>query len=82
MWSKHHPCEYRRFSVAVRAVVIDGELLGYDLLLGMDTIKELGGVRINDEARARFTEAGLALSTAMELEQPEFDQCTKSWMVS
>ena len=34
-------------SVAVQALVVDGELLGYDLLLGMDSITQLGGITVN-----------------------------------
>ena len=33
--------------VAVQVLIVDRELLGYDLLLGMDSITQLGGITVN-----------------------------------
>ena len=38
----------------VRALVVDGILLGYDLLLGLNMIRELGGMAIFDTGEVRF----------------------------
>ena len=60
--------------------------LGFDLLLGMDVIKKLDGVHIDEGGKAHFAEAAHTLGATIELEQPdfhaEFDQRTKSWTVS
>ena len=67
-------------------LVVNSKPLGFDLLLGMDVIKKLGSVHINERGKAHFTEAADTLGVTIELEQPEFrtefDQCTKSWTVS
>ena len=61
------------------------QAIGFDLLLGMDVIKKLGGVHIDEGGKARFAEAAQTLGVTIELEQPdfraEFDQRTKSWTV-
>ena len=61
--------------------VVNSKPLGFNLLLGMDVIKKLGGVHIDKRGKAHF-----ALGATIELEQPdfraEFDQHTKSWTVS
>ncbi len=41
--------------VVVQALVMDGELLGYDLLLGMDSIMQLGGITVNGSGNIRFS---------------------------
>ena len=41
-------------SVAVRALVVDGDLLGYDLLLGLNAIRQLGGMAMSDTGEVRF----------------------------
>ena len=67
-------------------LIVDSQLLGFDLLLGIDIIKALGGVRIDGRGEAHFSEAGAPLCAAIKLEEPdfsaEFDQHTKSWTVS
>ena len=66
-------------------LVVSSKPLGFDLLLGMDVIKKLGGVHIDEEGRAHFAEVDLALGATIALEQPdfraEFDRHTKSWTV-
>ena len=63
-----------------------GKQQGFDLLLGMDIIKKLGGMHIDERGKAHFAEAAHTLGATIELEQPdfraEFNQRTKSWTVS
>ena len=67
-------------------LVVNSKTLGFNLLLGMDVIKKLGGVHIYEGGQAHFAEVALPLVATIELEQPdfraEFDQRTKSWLVS
>ena len=67
-------------------LVVKSKPLGFDLFLGMDVIKKLGGMHIDEGGKAHFTEAAHTLGVTIELEQPdfraEFDQSTKSWTVS
>ena len=67
-------------------VVVNNKPLGFDLLLGIDVIKKLGEVHIDELGKAHFAEAANTLGATIELEQPdfraEFDQRTKSWTVS
>ena len=66
-------------------LVVNSKPLGFNLLLGMDVIKKLGGVHING-GMAHFAEAAHTLGATIELQQPdfhaEFNQSTKSWTVS
>ena len=54
--------------------------------MGMDVIKKLGGVHIDEGGKSHFAEAAHTLGATIKREQPdfraEFDQCTKSWTVS
>ena len=63
-------------------VVKKSKPLGFDLLLGMDVIKKVGGMHIDEGGKEHFAEAALALVATIELEQldfrTEFDQRTKS----
>ena len=67
-------------------LVVNSKPLGFDLLLGMDIIKKLGGMHIDEGGKAHFAQAAHTLGATIEIEQPdfcaEFDQCTKSWTVS
>ena len=67
-------------------LVVNSKPLGFDLLLGMDVIKELGGVHIDKRGRVHFSEVALTLGATIKLEEPdfyaEFNRCTKSWTVS
>ena len=67
-------------------LVVNSKPLGFDLVLGMDVIKKLGGLHIDERGKAHFAEAAHTLGATIELEQPdfraEFDQHTKSWTVS
>ena len=67
-------------------LAINSKPLGFDLLLGMDVIKKLGGVYIDEGGKAHLAEAAHTFGATIELEKPdfcaEFDQRTKSWTVS
>ena len=41
-------------TVDIEALVVDKQLLGFDLLLGIDAIKELGGVYLMESGKAHF----------------------------
>ena len=70
----------------MNVLVVNSKPLGFDLLLGMDVIKKLGGVHIDEGGKEHFAVAAHTLGATIELEQPdfrtEFDQRTKSWTVS
>ena len=75
-----------RNPLKINVLVVNSKPLGFDLLLGMDVIKKLGSMHINERGKAHFAEAAHTLGATIELEQldfrAEFDQCTKSWTVS
>ena len=52
--------------------------LGFDLLLGMDVIKKLGGVHIDEGGKAYFAEAAHILGATIELEQPFVQSSTNA----
>ena len=67
-------------------LVVNSKPLGFDILLGMDVIKILGGEHIDEGGKAHFAEVAHTLGATIKLEQTdfraEFDQRTKSWTVS
>ena len=75
-----------RSPLKMNMLVVNIKPLGFDLLLGMDVIKKLGCVYINEGGKAHFAEVAHTLGAIIELEQPdfraEFDQRIKSWTVS
>ena len=75
-----------RNPLKMNMLVVNSKPLGFDLFLGMDVIKKLGGVHIDDGGKAHFAEAAHTLGATIELEQPdfraEFDKRTISWTVS
>ena len=38
----------------VRALVVDEDLFGYDLLLGLNAIRQLGGMTMSDTGEVRY----------------------------
>lgn len=69
--------------VKVDVVVVDSPLLGFDMLIGMDAIKMLGGVRIDQFGGAIFSWTQLCACAAIRIEEPdfsaEFDEQTRVW---
>ena len=77
--------EVSRVSVVdIEAFVVDKQLLGFDLLLGIDAIKELGGVYLTESGEACF--GGLNRCAAISIDEPDFsvtyDRCNKEWTAS
>ena len=72
--------------VAVQALVVDGELLGYDLLLGTDSIMQLGGITVNSTGNIRFSRGEKHVCAAITLDEPDFhtkyDRDTNAWTAS
>ena len=46
-----------RNPLKTNVLVVNSKPLGFDLLLGMDIIKKLGGVHIDEGGKAHFAEA-------------------------
>ena len=75
-----------RNSLKTNVPEVNSKPLRFDLFLGMDVIKKLGGMHIDKGGKAHFAKAAHTLGATIELEQPdfraEFNQRTKSWTVS
>ena len=75
-----------RGPMQMEVLVVESELLGFDLFLGMDIIKALGGVSIDERGKASLRETASAMGAVMALEEPDFhaeyDQDSNSWTVS
>ena len=59
-------------SVAIQALIVDGYLLGYDLLLGLNAIRQLGGMAMSDTGKVRFLQRERLMSSAITLDEPNF----------
>ena len=57
-------------AVNIKALVVDKQLLGFDLLLGIDAIKEISGVYLTESGEARF--GGLNRCAAISLDELDF----------
>ena len=68
----------------IEALVIDKQLLGFDLLLGIDAIKELGSAYLTESGEAHF--GGLNRCAAIYIDEPDFsityNRSHKEWTVS
>ena len=73
-------------SVAVRALVIDEDLFGYDLLLGLNAIRKLGGMTMSDTGEVRFPQRERLICAAITLDEPDFhaeyDKVKRVWTAS
>ena len=58
--------------VAVRTLVVGRELLGYDLLLGLDAITQLGWMAMSGTGEVRFPQHRTLICAAIILEEPDF----------
>ena len=61
-----------RNPLKTNVLVVNSKPLGFNLLLGMDVIKKLGGVHIDEGGKAHFAEAAHTLGATIELEQSDF----------
>ena len=72
--------------IDVEVLVADGKLLGFDLLLGFDIIKKLGGVYMTRDGTVSFPQLDRPVCVAITIDKPdfhaEFDQNKKIWVVS
>ena len=77
--------EVDRFpAVEIEVLVVDKQLLGFDLLLGINVIKLLGGVYLTESGEARF--GGLDRCAAISINELDFsvtyDCRNKEWTAS
>ena len=67
-------------------LVENSSLLGFDMLLGMDIIRMLGGVRIDQYGNVIFSRTGPHAYAAIRIEEPdfsaEFNEKTRAWTAS
>ena len=59
-------------SVAVRALVIDEALFGYDLLLRLNAIRQLGGMNMSATGEVKFPQRERLMCAANTLNKPDF----------
>ena len=68
-------------AVDIEALVVDKQLLGFDLLLRIDAIKELGGVYLTESGKAHF--GALNRCAAVSIDEPDlsvtYDRRNKEW---
>ena len=57
-------------SVDIEALVVDKQFLGFDLLLGINAIKELSGVYLMESGKAHF--GRLNRCAAISIDKPDF----------
>ena len=58
--------------VHIDALIAKGQLLGFDLLLRIDTIRELGGVYITRSGEVHFLEGSIPQFAAISIDEPNF----------
>ena len=71
-------------AVDIEVLVVDKQPLGFDLLLGIDAIKLLGGIYLTESGEARF--GGLNRCATISIDEPDFsvtyDRKNKEWTAS
>ena len=72
--------------VKADVLVVNTSLLSFDMLLGMDIIRMLHGVRINQSSNVIFSRTGTHACTVIRIEEPnisaEFNEKTRAWTAS
>ena len=65
----------KRTPIVVDMLAMEGDLLGFDLLLGLGVIPLLGGVHINEYSEANFPNKvfSVGVADAVKIEWPDFD---------
>ena len=84
LWREYGPNWYWQWTFSL---VVDGDLLGYDLLLGLNAIRQLDGMAMSDTGKVRFPQRERLICAAITLDKPDFhakydeDKCvwTASW---
>ena len=56
----------------IKVLVVDGALLGFDLLLGLDVIKQLGGVIVTSTGDVNFPQSSEPFCAAIRISEPDF----------
>ena len=73
-------------SVAIGALIVDGDLFGYDLLLGLNAIRQLGGMAMSDTGEVKFPQRERLMCAAITLDEPDFhaeyDKAKHVWTAS
>ena len=72
--------------VKADVLVVNSSLLGFDMLLGMDIIRMLSGVRIDQSGNVIFSRTGSHACAAIRIEEldfsAEFNEKTRAWTAS
>ena len=72
--------------IAVEVLIVDGELHGFDLLLGLDAIKLLGGMSLTSTGEVKFPWCDEPTCAAITINEPDFsaeyDKTTWRWTAS
>ena len=61
-----------RPSINIEVLVIDKELLGFDLLFGLDVIKQLGGMTMTSTSEVKFPQLDEPICAAITINEPDF----------
>ena len=73
-------------SLVVRALVVDGDLFGYDLLLGLNAIRQLSGMAMSDTGKVKFPQRERLMCATITLNEPDFhaeyDEAKYVWAAS
>ena len=72
--------------VKADVLVMDSLLLGFDMLIGMDIIRMLGGIYIDQSGDAIFSRTEPCASATIRIEEldfsAEFNELTRAWIAS
>ena len=72
--------------ITVEVLIVDGELLGFDLLLGLDAIKLLGGMSLTSTGKVKFPRCDKPTCAAITTNEPDFsaeyDETNWRWTAS
>ena len=72
--------------VKADVLLVNSSLLGFDMLFGMDIIRMLGGVRIDQSGNVIFSRTGPHACAAIRIEEPvfstEFNEKIRAWTAS
>ena len=72
--------------VTVKVLIVDGELLGFDLLLCLDAIRLLGGMSLTSTGEVKFLQCDEPTYAAITINEPDFsaeyDETNWRWTVS
>lgn len=75
-----------RPSIDIEALIVDEEILGFDLLLGLDAIKQLAGMSMTSTGEVKLPQCPKPICTAITINeldfQAEFDTNKWIWITS